>query len=757
MSGHLLLPAFTANSMVRKLLPLILTALMCVSAAVQAQRVSDWLRLAEEALADGDVYGAQRYMEEVMALDSARAHHNYLYAEVLRSNHRYAKSAYYYNKIYRRDQGRQYPEAGIWLASMLKQQGKYPESKAMWRRVRDQYADQPDGYWYRKAVQEMRSCDLASVWMQEYEGFEMEPLAVGTNTEGSEWAGAVMPGGNLVFSGLRGNADEKGRITAPESYFPRLYFAKGDDWKHAAPLPMLSTGLAETNFAVNADSSLRAMSVVHSTGLQEIHISGGHFGEGWQRLLPPAGDDTSWYSQPAFGILNGVEVLFFSSDREGGEGGRDIWYLPLDAPGAAAVNAGSLVNTPGDEITPFFREDKEQLYFASDWHHGFGGFDLFVSTWGRGGFAVPQNMRKPWNTPSNDLYYRFGAGSHAGTITSNRPEAINHRNEGCCNDLWRFEEAPYEYTDTLHIMTLEQLNDYLPVTLFFHNDEPNPRSWSDTTAQAYFDTYYAYTDMLPQYQFEYRKGLADEEGVLAEEAMDRFFLDRVDKGVSDLAAFTPLLLQELREGQEIQLTIKGYASPLARTDYNVKLTSRRIASLVNYLYQYDGGVLIPYLEATAADGGRLDIVRIPFGEYTAQNLVSDNPNETNAIWSIAAALERKIEISSVQRAPSDSSQATLRFASEIADLGSVPPGKPQVFTFAFEVSGSVDFVPDSISFDRTSMTLETLETRYAAGNWGVINGSWHGNAARGKLQLRITLHGNVAGGSRELNVVMEVE
>ncbi len=69
--------------------------------------------------------------------------------------------------------------------------------------------------------------------------------------------------------------------------------------------------------------------------------------------------------------------LFFSSDRPGGYGGMDIWFLPRDSLSVAAPkNAGPLVNTAGDELAPAF-SPSGALVFSSNGHPGLGGFDLF--------------------------------------------------------------------------------------------------------------------------------------------------------------------------------------------------------------------------------------------------------------------------------------------------------------------------------------------------------------------------------------------
>jgi hypothetical protein len=154
--------------------------------------------------------------------------------------------------------------------------------------------------------------------------------------------------------------------------------------------------------------------------------------------------------------------------------------------------------------------------------------------------------------------------------------------------------------------------------------------------------------MLAQYKKEYSKGRSGNKSKDAEDDIEDFFVQFVDQGVKDLFLFRDLLLDELKKGRRIQMTVKGFASPLAKTDYNVNLTKRMIWSLKNYLMEFDNGVFRPFFENNAESGGQLMIVEVPFGEYIANQITSDNPNDVqNSVYSRAAAIERKIEIQSV--------------------------------------------------------------------------------------------------------------
>src|SRR5690554_535741 len=98
-------------------------------------------------------------------------------------------------------------------------------------------------------------------------------------------------------------------------------------------------------------------------------------------------------------------MLFFSSNRRGGEGGNDIWhsYRLEDGSWAEAKNLGPHINSEKDEVSPFIYFNNEILFFASDGHMGFGGKDLFMSRLGMDGFGPPENLGYPINDHQDQL------------------------------------------------------------------------------------------------------------------------------------------------------------------------------------------------------------------------------------------------------------------------------------------------------------------------------------------------------------------
>lgn len=123
-------------------------------------------------------------------------------------------------------------------------------------------------------------------------------------------------------------------------------------------------------------------------------------------------------AHPAF---NETEtLLYFVSDMEGGYGGKDIWVAEKKGGSFAnPVNLGDTINTPGDEMFPYVRDNGE-LYFASNYRMGMGGFDIFVATKDEDGRWKVENMGSPMNSPADDFGIAFVKGENKGMFTSNR-------------------------------------------------------------------------------------------------------------------------------------------------------------------------------------------------------------------------------------------------------------------------------------------------------------------------------------------------
>ena len=134
------------------------------------------------------------------------------------------------------------------------------------------------------------------------------------------------------------------------------------------------------------------------------------YGEVWSNPenLGKVVNSKNWDSQPSLGADG--NILYFSSDRSGGMGKRDIWYTQrVDNTWIQPKNMGNIINTLKDDVTPFIHTNGENLVFASNGRVGFGGYDLYVSEQKEGKWQTPRNLGNAVNNNLDQLSFIISA------------------------------------------------------------------------------------------------------------------------------------------------------------------------------------------------------------------------------------------------------------------------------------------------------------------------------------------------------------
>lgn len=159
-------------------------------------------------------------------------------------------------------------------------------------------------------------------------------------------------------------------------------------------------------------------------------------------------DDSTIVAHPA--MSPDGSVLYFVSDKMGGQGGKDIWRATAEGGTfGKPINMGAVINTPGDEMFPFVRDNGE-LYFASNGHIGQGGLDIFRAVQDEDGIWTVENMGSPMNSPADDFGIAFVTGENKGMFTSNRKGTI-----GGSDDIFSFVVPPKIYNIEAEIFNKE--------------------------------------------------------------------------------------------------------------------------------------------------------------------------------------------------------------------------------------------------------------------------------------------------------------
>lgn len=142
------------------------------------------------------------------------------------------------------------------------------------------------------------------------------------------------------------------------------------------------------------------------------------------KLNPPV--NTDGYVESSASLSADGSTLYFSSDRPGGFGKKDI-YRATKLPNGEwsnLVNLGPVINTSDDDDAPFIHPDGKTLYLSSKGHKNMGGYDIFKSTYNKeeNSWSETENLGYPLNTPDDDVFFVLSVDGKRGYYSSTREE-----------------------------------------------------------------------------------------------------------------------------------------------------------------------------------------------------------------------------------------------------------------------------------------------------------------------------------------------
>lgn len=464
----------------------------------------------------------------------------------------------------------------------------------------------------------------------------IEALPSNINSPFSEYNGILLPDSSFFFTSMKSDVEADYDHFFESSWYCKIYESRLLSDGSFEPVKALPTSINHlqtfnSNFCFNENKTQLIYSRCTRTSLGELQCQlwqSEFRNDSWEKAkrLPNCINLKDYSAtQPHLVQYPDHEVLYFASNRPNGIGGYDIWFsIKKGDDYAEPINAGPVINTEGNEVTPFYDLKSNTLYFSSDEHLGIGDYDIFYSQGALSQWGEVSNMGIPFNSEYNDYYFTLGNDSRNGHFSSNRPHS-NDDSDTCCNDLFHFQWRTQEpaSTDSNIAVIADTLPSLFPVTLYFENDQPNPRSTSDTTEFDYPTLFKQYEDFL--------------NGHTATE-IHQFLTDSIAFGFRQLQLLSHNLRTHLENGQDIELSIYGFASPLHHSDYNYHLSARRIVSFLNHLHIAEDGFFVPYILKKKKG---LTISTYPEGAVLHQ-FNSTDINET--VFGLQAMRDRKILI-----------------------------------------------------------------------------------------------------------------
>jgi len=399
------------------------------------------LRIANEQLAEQDYYNALEWFEKAYE-ERNEASLVPIIADLHYKLRDYNRAERWYTRLFRRDEEGQYDDLRFRYGRILKMNGMYEEAIGELQ----QFINYTNNDTLRTlARNELTGAEMGLEMPNTTQGATVEHAGRDLNSPFSEYSAVPGRDGNTVYFTSFGDTREAIVFDeVKEEYFARAFTStKGErGWEDPVALSdeINRPGFHIGNVAISPDGNTlfftRAQLQGNTLEDSKIHYSIG--GEGsWGAAREVAGVNGDYIAkQPSVGELFGREVLFFVSDMAGGYGGFDIYYATRLGEGEYGdpVNLGPVINTVGDEETPYYRDGT--LYFSSTGHPGIGGYDIFYSGWNGERWSDPANMGKAYNTSLDDRYFTLDKDGYTGFLTSNRPGGRSTHGRTCCDDIY---------------------------------------------------------------------------------------------------------------------------------------------------------------------------------------------------------------------------------------------------------------------------------------------------------------------------------
>ncbi|MBN2173730.1 MAG: OmpA family protein [Bacteroidales bacterium] len=271
-----------------------------------------------------------------------------------------------------------------------------------------------------KRVQE---CEFAKEMVAHPSLVFVDNLGDVVNSAYPDYRPLVLPEENMMFFTSSRENTTGGKRDSDSHYFEDVYVTYYDEgrWK----LPDNSYDLNSINHDATAgiSSDGTILYIYKSAGGNSLYQS---MLVNSQYTLPDRlpNNINAGLKQSSASLTFDKTTLYFTSIKEDGYGGQDIYYSKKDAKDRwqNPVNIGATINTPYDEEGVFITPDGKTLYFSSNGHSTMGGFDIFKSEFKDGLWSNPENLGYPINTPDNDVFFTLSANGQRGYYSSQKKD-----------------------------------------------------------------------------------------------------------------------------------------------------------------------------------------------------------------------------------------------------------------------------------------------------------------------------------------------
>lgn len=256
--------------------------------------------------------------------------------------------------------------------------------------------------------------------------------------------------------------------------------------------------------------------------------------------------NSSIYAERSITETSDPGTIIYSSDRPGGEGGLDLYMISKNEKDEwyKTKSLGEVINTEYNEDSPFLLHDGKTLFFSSNGHKGYGGYDIFRTVYDSltGEWSEPENLGYPVNTPDNEIYF---------TATKDGSRAY----------YASVREGGYGYTDIFMIKLHSELQEVKIPQIKGDEITASREIGGEKSKERY--------DGLPEAIFNSTEKIYFE---LDNFTIKQQFLPLMDSIISLTQAYPKIIID-----------ISGYSSVDGNPRYNIELSNKRALAVLDFL------------------------------------------------------------------------------------------------------------------------------------------------------------------------------
>jgi tetratricopeptide (TPR) repeat protein len=284
-------------------------------------------------------------------------------------------------------------------------------------------------------------CKSAKVLMNKPHRSIIKNMGPEINSPYPDYVPVILPDENTLYFTSRREGSSNNKKDIYGNYFEDVYVSLKENgkWKKAENVgPPINS---ETNDACVATSPDGQRMIIYRTAADlvtgDLYITKLGTDNKWEPLQKMAKEINSQFIETSACFSSDTNEIYFSSNRPGGYGGKDLYRIKKLPNGRWALpfNLGPTVNTSYDEDSPYLHPDNITLYFSSKGHNTMGEYDVFKSVLDpeTNVFSKAENLGYPINNVGNDIFFVLSVDGQRGYYSSVKEETFGS------NDIYEID------------------------------------------------------------------------------------------------------------------------------------------------------------------------------------------------------------------------------------------------------------------------------------------------------------------------------